>query len=442
MRKTLAVLAILIAASFGCASSALALIPTITSFTPTSLGAGTKVTITGTNLTGATSVKFNNVSGTSVTVLSATSVTAIAPKTTTGKIKVTTLGGTATSAASFTFIPVPTITSFTPTSGKTGVKVTITGTNLTGATSVKFNGVAGTTVTVVSPTTITAFVPDTSTGVITITTQGGTATSPKSFIVPIVASQMIAIPAGSFEMGNNGNEPFTPFNELPKRTVTLAAYSISKYEVTRGWYRQFINAGGYSKQSLWSAAGWSWKVNYSRTQPQFWTATQSWTPGQSFTQTDDHPVVGVTYYEAEAFCKWAGGHLPTEAQWERAARWTGTAANVYPWGNVWDVEKFNNFYDHNPAGGGFQRYQTAPVGSYIASASPVGCQDMAGNVWEWTQDWYKSYPSSATPLDYTNTYRTMRGGGWGSVDSYYRCAARFYSNPSYAYYHLGFRLAK
>ena len=132
--------------------------------------------------------------------------------------------------------------------------------------------------------------------------------------------EMIYIPAGSFLMGNSGvgdDATYSFSNELPQHSVTLSAYYIGKYEVTRGEYREFMDAGGYTTQSYWSAAGWSWKG--SRTQPDYWSASQDWGTG-TFTQTDNHPVVGVCYYEAEAFCNWAGGHLPTEAQWERAAR--------------------------------------------------------------------------------------------------------------------------
>ncbi len=239
-----------------------------------------------------------------------------------------------------------------------------------------------------------------------------------------VAVEMISIPAGSFLMGNNGSEPYSYSNELPQHSVTLSAYSIGKYEVTRGQYRQFMNATG-------------------RAAPAYWDAVQNWGSG-SFTQTDNYPVVGVTYYEAEAFCKWAGGHLPTEAQWERAARWTGSSARVYPWGDVWNNEYCNNYYDSNLAGGGYQKYQTTPVGSYSLYGSPSGCQDMAGNVWEWCQDWYKSYPGSNSPFDYTNSDRVLRGGSWNYyADDITRCAYRNYGNPyDYWNYYFGFRLAR
>jgi len=243
------------------------------------------------------------------------------------------------------------------------------------------------------------------------------------------SGQMISIPAGDFQMGNSGignDAAYGRSNELPQHTVTLAAYSIGKYEVTRGEYRAFMTATG-------------------RAAPAYWDAVQNWGTG-SFTQTDDHPVVGVTYYDAEAFCNWAGGHLPTEAQWERAARWTGSHPNVYPWGDVWDWEKCNNYYDHNPAGGGYWKNQTAPVGSYSSYGSPSGCQDMAGNVREWCQDWYKSYPGSSSPFDYTNSYRVLRGSRWldsgSSAVSYSRCAFRTYQSPGNCYYVDGFRLAR
>lgn len=258
----------------------------------------------------------------------------------------------------------------------------------------------------------------------------------------IYPGQMTYIPAGSFLMGNsNVGDDATYYlaAELPQHSVTLSGYYIGKYEVTRGQYRAFMNAGGYSTQSYWSAAGWSWRVSKSRTQPYYWDAVQNWgsIPG-TFTQTDNHPVVGVTYYEAEAFCNWAGGHLPTEAQWERAARWTGTHANVYPWGDVWDQQKCNNLDDSLYPG-----YQTAPVGSYPSGVSPSGCQDMAGNAAEWCQDWYKSYPGSSSPFDFTNFWRVVRGLSWADNARSSRCAFRSAGagGPGSYSYVIGFRLA-
>ena len=244
-----------------------------------------------------------------------------------------------------------------------------------------------------------------------------------SFRVRVRADdRMIWIPAGPFLMGNNGAEPYSWSDELPQHSVYLSGYWIGKYAVTRGEYRRFMEATGHAA-------------------PAYWDAVQDWGTG-SFTQTDDHPVVGVTWYDAEAYCAWAGGHLPTEAQWEKAARWTGSYPNVYPWGNAWDAEKCNNWYDHNAAGGGYKRYQTAPVGSYPSGASPYGLQDMAGNVWEWVADWYVSYPGSPSPFDYTGSYRVLRGGSWGVSDNPDRCAGRGGNSPSNGWNYFGFRLAR
>lgn len=213
----------------------------------------------------------------------------------------------------------------------------------------------------------------------------------------VYPGQMVTIPAGSFLMGNNGSERDRyPDDALPQHSVYLSAYRIGKYEVTRGEYAQFMAAGGYSNPAYWSAEGWSWRVSSSRTEPDYWAAQQNWGTG-AFTQTDNHPVVGVFYHEAEAYCNWAGGHLPTEAQWEKAARWTGSHPRVYPWGDGWDGEKCNNMEDHNSAGGGYGKEQTAPVGSYPAGMSPYGLHDMAGNVWEYCQDRFSPYYYSQTP---------------------------------------------
>ena len=260
----------------------------------------------------------------------------------------------------------------------------------------------------------------------------------------VFESEMIYIPAGSFLMGNSNvgyDAVYRYSEELPQHWVAVSAYYIGKYEVTRSEYRAFMNAGGYSNPSYWSTDGWTWKVSNTRTQPYYWDAVQNWGSG-NFTQTDSFPVVGVCYYEAEAFCNWAGGHLPTEAQWEKAARWTGSHPNVYPWGDTWNQEYCNNYCDSNSAGGGYEKSQTAPVGSYPAGTSPYGCQDMAGNVFEWCQDWFKSYPGSSSPFDYTNSYRVLRGGSLGNDDLGSRCAFRVCYYPFDYYSLIGFRLAR
>ena len=157
--------------------------PTVTSFSPTSGGIGTSVTLTGTNFTGATAVKFHGTAASSFSVTNSTTISAVvASGTTTGTITVTTLGGTATSSTSFTFVPAPTITNFSPTSGGVGTSVGLTGTNYTGAAAVKFNGTAASSYTVNNSTSITAIVASgTTTGTITVTTSGGTGTSSSSF---------------------------------------------------------------------------------------------------------------------------------------------------------------------------------------------------------------------------------------------------------------------
>lgn len=241
---------------------------------------------------------------------------------------------------------------------------------------------------------------------------------------------MITIPEGDFLMGNSGvGEWAGGYDQFPQHSVFLDTYQIGKYEVTRGEYRKFIDEGGYDNSTYWSTNGFNWKVKSGRTQPKYWAESQNWGTG-TFIQTDRHPVVGVTYYEAEAYCKWAGGRLPTEGEWEKAARWTGTYPNVYPWGDKWDQEKCNNIQDSNSAGGGVYKHQTAPVGSYANDVSPYGCQDMAGNVEEWCSDWFKSYPGAVEPFDFISSgLRSTRGGGWlfvSNLDS--RCAERGQAN--------------
>ena len=217
-------------------------------------------------------------------------------------------------------------------------------------------------------------------------------------------SSMITIPAGQFTMGSK----YGDLEEQPVHKVFLDSYQIGKYEVTVGQYRAFCEATG---REMPAPPPWGWK--------------------------DDHPMVKVTWTDADAYCKWAGGRLPTEAEWEKAAR--GTDGRAYPWGNKWDKNKCAN--------GELRLHSTAPVGSYPKGVSPYGLMDMAGNVWEWCSDWYgetyyKRSPTRNPKGPGSGDYRVMRGGCWYSHAQGDRSTYRGNFFPSGSWDSGGFRIAK
>jgi formylglycine-generating enzyme required for sulfatase activity len=193
--------------------------------------------------------------------------------------------------------------------------------------------------------------------------------------------------------------------------VVLDSYYIYKTPVTVRQYRQFCEAQG---KAMPSAPYWGWK--------------------------EDHPMVRVSWEEAKAYCAWAGVTLPTEAQWEKAAR--GTDGRKYPWGNDWDSSKCQCSKEKVADAG-----STSAVGSYPEGTSPYGVLDMAGNVWEWCEDWYdkdycKTAPSNDPPGPSSSPegYRALRGGAWN--DDYpdsFRCSNRDWDNPTIKYLDDGFR---
>jgi len=223
---------------------------------------------------------------------------------------------------------------------------------------------------------------------------------------PRDSAAMIYIPAGEFVMGSSGGQ----YDERPQRKVYLDAYWIYKYEVTVAQYRRFCQTTG---RSMPDAPRWGYK--------------------------DDHPIVNVTWNEAKAYADWASVALPTEAQWEKAAR--GTDGRKYPWGNQWDASKCAN----SVGGAAGSLGGTKLVGSYAEGVSPCGPHDMAGNVWEWCADWYAySYyahaPSRNPPGPSSGEYRLLRGGSWYNCDStYLRCAFRSTYLPYDSSHHVGFR---
>ena len=207
---------------------------------------------------------------------------------------------------------------------------------------------------------------------------------------PKDGAEMVWVPAGEFLMGSDAGEP----DQSPQRKVYVDGYWLYKYEVTVAQYRKFCSA---TTRSMPKAPSWGWH--------------------------DDHPMTNVAWQDAADYAKWARASLPTEAQWEKAAR--GTDGRAYPWGNQWDASKC-------ASGVGKRLASTQAVGGYPSGASPYGCMDMAGNVWEWCADWYdggyyKSAPARNPTGASDGKYRQRRGGSWryglGSLDSFL-CADR------------------
>ncbi len=235
-------------------------------------------------------------------------------------------------------------------------------------------------------------------------------------------STMIRIPTTTFKMGGEDDDDQQPIHE-----VTVSSYLIDKNLVTNADYAKFMETGAYQCQSLWSEDAWSWVCSQRITQPAQWN--------NSLFNEPEQPVVGVSWYEALAYATWLKKHLPTEAQWELAAR--GTDQRPYPWGKSDPTPKLAHYMRKNPA----------PAGQITAGASPFGCIDMAGNVWEWCYDWYDEeyYANSSlcNPSGPENgDSKVCRGGSWSydqdTLTTYYRffgeCVLR---NHSY-----GFRCAR
>jgi formylglycine-generating enzyme required for sulfatase activity/energy-coupling factor transporter ATP-binding protein EcfA2 len=229
-------------------------------------------------------------------------------------------------------------------------------------------------------------------------------------------------------------------SEVNNQPVTLPAFALARYPLTNAQYARFIDADGYQPaQPWWDTADQQWLRSNSRTQPSRWDDERF---GQS---RPNHPVVGVTWYEAMAFCRWLTQTLndgfvytlPSEAEWEYAAR--GTMRRIYPWGNQTPDGEWAN-YERTHGG-------TTAVGCFAAGATPEGVLDLAGNVWEWTRSAFRPYPynpeDGRESLDEPAEKRlTLRGGGWDYLPILLRASDRFNYSPDRHVSVIGFRLAR
>jgi formylglycine-generating enzyme required for sulfatase activity len=233
--------------------------------------------------------------------------------------------------------------------------------------------------------------------------------------------ELIRIPAGPFLYGSADSDKMARGNEKPQQTVDLPEYWIGRAPVTNAQFARFVQAIGHKttaerdgKGAAWIGSKWEWVEGADWRHPSG--------PASSIVSEDDHPVVQVSWDDAKAFCDWAGLALPTEQEWEKAAR--GTDGRIYPWGNDWVDGRCST----SEAGIG----GTTPVGRYSPQGdSPYSCVDMAGNVWEWTGSWYKK-----------DSTRAVRGGAWVDGDQYTRAAYRLYDNPISRSDSIGFRVAE
>ncbi len=246
--------------------------------------------------------------------------------------------------------------------------------------------------------------------------------------------EQVWVPAGSFLMGTDDVTSLEPpswamrelESEQPEHEVRITrGYWIDKYEVTNAAFQAFVEGGGYLTEEYWSEEGWQWlgQQNIDRL------------PRQCISEEiPDHPRVCVTWYEAEAYSRWRGGRLPTEAEREYAAR--GPESLIYPWGNSFDSAKANVVES---------TWLTA-VGSYLNGVSWVGAHDMAGNAMEWIQDWldfdYYALNEQTDPQGAeSGRIKIEKGGWWGSNPFVARAAYRHFEDPpSYQDHHIGFRV--
>jgi iron(II)-dependent oxidoreductase len=254
---------------------------------------------------------------------------------------------------------------------------------------------------------------------------------------------MARVESGPFEMGDPSRW-FAYDNERPRHERHLAAFEIDRLPVTNGDYIEFARDGGYARPELWTTAGWAWRTRDGIERPLYWSADGS---ERRFDRVADidagRPVMHVSWYEADAFARWAGKRLPTEAEWEKAAAWGPYASGPrrQPWGDEPPSHETANL-DQTAFG-------PAPAGAYPGGASAYGVLGLVGDAWEWTASDFTAYPGfraypyrEYSELFFGDEYKVLRGGSWATRTRVIRNTMRNWDFPERRQIFAGFRCAR
>jgi iron(II)-dependent oxidoreductase len=271
-----------------------------------------------------------------------------------------------------------------------------------------------------------------------------TSDPPPQSRVPV--SGEVLVPGGPFAMGTD-TEAWALDNERPAHTVEVPAFFIDAAPVTNSQYAEFIAAGGYDDPRWWSERGWAHRQAAGLTAPLHWQRDGDGWAATTFGRTapivPDEPVVHVCFFEAQAYAAWAGRRLPTEAEWEKAARFdpaTGRSRR-FPWGDEAPEPRHANL--------GQRHLSPAPVGAYPEGASPLGVHQLIGDVWEWTSSGFHPYPGFAvfpyeeySQVFFGGDYQVLRGGSFGTDRAACRGTFRNWDHPIRRQIFSGFRCAR
>ncbi|MGH3313171.1 MAG: ergothioneine biosynthesis protein EgtB [Streptomyces sp.] len=256
----------------------------------------------------------------------------------------------------------------------------------------------------------------------------------------------VPVPAGPFIMGTS-TDPWALDNERPAHTVDVPAFELDVTPVTNGAYQRFIEDGGYQEERWWHPEGWAYVQQAELSAPLFWRREGGNWLRRRFGYTErvppGEPVLHVSWYEADAYARWAGRRLPTEAEWEKAARYdpaTGRSRR-YPWGEAEPEAGHANL--------GQRHLRPAPAGAYPAGAAPCGARQLMGDVWEWTSTDFTGYPGfTAFPYrEYSEVFfgpghKVLRGGSFGTDPVACRATFRNWDLPVRRQIFAGFRTAR